>query len=193
MMRIITGRARGTQLATLPGEATRPTSERAKEAVFSALQFELRDRTVLDLFAGSGQMGLEALSRGAASAVLVDAAKDAVSVIETNVRKTHFEESCRVVCADYADFLRRTYPGVPGAYDLVILDPPYAKGLLLPALGLLLEHKRLLAGALIVCESAQEDIFAENAALAARFSVRKKAKYGVAYMTLLEWTGESDE
>ena len=78
MMRIITGRARGVKLLSLDGEQTRPTAERAKEAVFSMLQFEIEDRKVLDLFSGSGQLGLEAVSRGAASAVLVDKARDAV-------------------------------------------------------------------------------------------------------------------
>ena len=87
MMRIITGKAKGIRLATLEGEATRPTAERTKEAVFSMLQFDIEDRRVLDLFAGSGQMGLEALSRGAHSAVLVDHAKAAISVIKQNIEK----------------------------------------------------------------------------------------------------------
>ena len=106
MMRIITGRARGTHLYTLEGDATRPTSERAKEAVFSMLQFELAGRAVLDLFAGSGQMALEAVSRGAERAVLVDASPKAVEIIKKNVQKTHFEAECTVLCADYTDVLR---------------------------------------------------------------------------------------
>ena len=87
MMRIITGRARGIQLDTLEGDMTRPTSERAKMAIFSSLQFELEGRRVLDLFAGSGQMGLEAVSRGAEHAVLVDQSKDAVRIIRKNAEK----------------------------------------------------------------------------------------------------------
>ena len=124
MMRIITGRARGTHLYTLEGETTRPTSERAKEAVFSMLQFELRDRAVLDLFAGSGQMGLEAISRGASSAVLVDASPKAIDIIKKNVVKTHFEQECTVLCADYADVLRAHHAGMPERFGLVVLDPP---------------------------------------------------------------------
>ena len=85
MMRIISGKARGIRLATLEGEATRPTSERAKEAVFSMIQFELEGREVLDLFGGSGQLGLEAVSRGAARATICDRAKPAVAVINKNV------------------------------------------------------------------------------------------------------------
>jgi len=128
MMRIITGRARGTHLYTLEGEATRPTSERAKEAVFSILQFEIRERAVLDLFAGSGQMALEAVSRGAKSAVLVDASPKAVDIIKKNVAKTHFEAECRVVCADYADYLTRCRE----KFDQVMLSPQDDKRLVCP-------------------------------------------------------------
>jgi 16S rRNA (guanine(966)-N(2))-methyltransferase RsmD len=85
MMRIITGKARGVRLASLEGEATRPTAERVKEAIFSALQFELEGRRVLDLFAGSGQLGLEAMSRGAESVMFVDAAPDAVATVKENL------------------------------------------------------------------------------------------------------------
>ena len=88
MMRIITGKAKGIRLKTLEGEATRPTSERAKEAVFSMIQFEIEGRTVLDLFGGSGQLALEALSRGASSAIVSDASKAAVDVIRKNAEKT---------------------------------------------------------------------------------------------------------
>ena len=171
MMRIITGRARGTQLYTLEGEATRPTSERAKEAVFSALQFELTGRRVLDLFAGSGQMALEAISRGATSAVLVDASPKAVEIIKKNMSKTHFENQSAVVCADYADAVRR----VTGRFDLVILDPPYAKHLIAPALRALIEADKLEKDAIIVCESGEAEIFADDAVLAAHFTVRKTA------------------
>jgi 16S rRNA (guanine(966)-N(2))-methyltransferase RsmD len=131
MMRIITGKARGVRLDTLPGTNTRPTAERAKEAVFSMLQFELQGRIVLDLFAGSGQMALEAISRGAESAVLIDVSREAVGVIERNVKKTRLEEQCRVVCAEYSAFCR-SYRGP--AFDLVFLDPPYAARLVCPAL-----------------------------------------------------------
>ena len=186
MMRIITGRARGTHLYTLEGDATRPTSERAKEAVFSMLQFEVRDKHVLDLFAGSGQMALEAISRGARSAVLVDASPRAVDIIKKNVQKTHFEAECRVLCADYSDYLK----GCRETFDLVILDPPYAKRLVSPVLATMLERGLLNEGATIVCESAEEDIFAENETLAASFEVRRRAKYGAAYVTVLRYGKE---
>ncbi len=190
MMRIITGRARGTHLYTLEGEATRPTSERAKEAVFSMLQFELAGRTVLDLFAGSGQMALEAVSRGAARAVLVDASPKAVEIIKKNVVKTHFEKECTVLCADYTDVLRTRRPGMPERFGLVVLDPPYAKRLVCPALSLLLKGDWLEDDAFVVCESAEEDIFEGNEAMASHFEVRRRAKYGVAYVTVLSYHKE---
>ena len=186
MMRIITGRARGTHLYTLEGDATRPTSERAKEAVFSMLQFEVRDKHVLDLFAGSGQMALEAISRGARSAVLVDASAKAVDIITKNVQKTHFEAECRVLCADYADYLKSCRE----TFDLVILDPPYAKRLVCPVLTVMLERGLLNEGATIVCESAEEDIFADYEALSGQFEIRRRAKYGAAYVTVLRYGKE---
>ena len=88
MMRIITGRARGIQLVTLEGDMTRPTSERAKMAIFSSLQFELEGRRVLDLFAGSGQLGLEALSRGAKKATFSDSSRDAIDIVMKNAKKS---------------------------------------------------------------------------------------------------------
>ena len=106
MMRIITGKARGIRLETLQGDATRPTSERAKEAVFSMLQFDIEGREVLDLFAGSGQMGLEAVSRGAASATFVEKSKQAAAVISKNIEKTRLSESCRLLSSDVTDFIR---------------------------------------------------------------------------------------
>ncbi len=193
MMRIIAGRARGTRLDTLQGEATRPTSERAKEAVFSMIQFELADQTVLDLFAGSGQMGLEAVSRGASRAVLVDASPQATDVIRNNVKRTHLEAECQVICADYANLLQQRRPDLPEQYDIVILDPPYAKHLIVPALQLLVKEGWLAKGALIVCESGGPEIFTEDDSLADCFLIRRRAKYGVAHMTLLEYISPQQE
>jgi 16S rRNA (guanine(966)-N(2))-methyltransferase RsmD len=184
-MRVITGIARGMRLDTLPGDAVRPTADKVKEALFSILQFELEGRRVLDLFAGSGQMGLEAISRGASRAVLVDASPKAVDIIKKNVQKTHFEKECTVLCTDYADALRSHRVGMPERFGLVVLDPPYAKRLVCPALELLIKGGWLEDGAFVVCESAEENIFEADEALAKHFEVRRHAKYGVAYVTVL--------
>ncbi len=191
MMRIITGRARGVRLATLSGENTRPTSERAKEAIFSMLQFEIRDKEVLDLFAGSGQMALEALSRGARHACLCDASREAVQVICANALKTKLAPMCEVVVSDWTDALRgfrRKY-----RFDLVFLDPPYALGVIPAVLERLLKDGLLAPNAVVVCETGDGDgVFAGNADLAAKFEVLKQTHYGVAFVTLLRVKHEEE-
>ncbi|MBQ8207125.1 MAG: 16S rRNA (guanine(966)-N(2))-methyltransferase RsmD [Clostridia bacterium] len=187
MMRIITGRAKGIRLATLEGENTRPTSERAKEAIFSMIQFELEGRRVLDLFAGSGQMGLEALSRGAANAVMVDHAKAAISVIKQNIAKTKLE-GASVICADSLEFLRSEgrKRNESSKFDIVFLDPPYAERIIPRALDLLLSGRLIKRTSLIVCESgSNEDVFGGNKELEARFEVLRSIKHGIAYVNLL--------
>lgn len=189
MMRIITGRARGVRLKTLEGDATRPTSERAKEAVFSMLQFDIQGTRVLDLFAGSGQMGLEALSRGAEYAVLCDASRAAVEVIRANALKTKLAPFCDIKCADFKTALQTLRKQV--AFDVVFLDPPYANGFLPQAIDLLLQCGLLASGAKIVCESADpRDVFAGNAELASRFESLREARYGIAYVTILQYKDE---
>ena len=189
MMRIITGRARGAKLETLAGEMTRPTSERAKEAVFSILQFEIAGKRVLDLFAGSGQLGLEAVSRGAEHALLCDASREAAAVIGRNTIKTRLAPMCDVVCADWETVLRNQRRRA--TFDLVFLDPPYALGLIPKALRKLIEYGLLADGAKIVCEAGGEnDVFMGDDDLASRFEVVREARYGVAHVTILCYRGE---
>ena len=186
MMRIITGRARGVRLASLEGENTRPTAERVKEAVFSMLQFEIEDRRVLDLFAGSGQMGLEAVSRGASHAVLVDRSRDAVEILKKNCLKTKLAPDCEIFCSDYADFLR-TCRG-KRKFDLVFLDPPYAQGLIPKTLRAMLDYGILSPNCTLVCESAAfEDVFGGEDGLKSAFEILKEARYGAACVTVLQW------
>ena len=186
MMRIITGKARGVRLATLEGENTRPTSERAKEAIFSMLQFEIDGARVLDLFAGSGQMGLEALSRGAAHAVFCDLSKDAVEIVKTNIKKTRMEGQCDVFCGDYKVTLHRLRNRQN--FDLVFLDPPYAGSLVPAALSELIENDLLSNGAKIICETASpEDVFGTDLQLAISFETVKQTRYGIAHVTILQY------
>ena len=208
MMRIITGTARGTKLVTLEGDNTRPTAERVKEAVFSMLQFELEGRAVLDLFAGSGQMALEALSRGAARATLIDASREANAVILENAKKTHLFDRCRISCTDWASFIR----GAAGreTYHIVFLDPPYGDGILPTVLSKLWEAGILSPGAAIVCETAEEtagrqhrrgmsredvaneeqaivlrDVFGDDVTLSEKYTVDRTAAYGRTRITVL--------
>ncbi len=190
-MRIITGKARGVRLETLPGLDTRPTAERAKEAVFSMLAFDIEGRRVLDLFAGSGQMGLEALSRGAASATMVDHAKAAVEIIRKNTAKTRLE-GAEIVCADSVTWLEGTAKrGL--SFDIVFMDPPYAEKLLPRCLERLLRGRLLKKTSLVVCESGSaEDVFGGDASLESRFDVVKSTRYGVAYVNILKLKSGED-
>ncbi len=147
-MRVITGSARGVRLKTPDGLETRPTAERVKEAVFSMLQFEIEGLRVLDLFAGTGQMGIEALSRGAAEAVFVDARREAAALVRENLRRTRLSDRAQVVQADFRDYLSRC----ARQFDLIFLDPPYAGQFLENAMRTISEIDILSAGGIIICE-----------------------------------------
>lgn len=184
MMRIITGKAGGIKLNTLEGDSTRPTSERAKEAVFSMIQFDIEGREVLDLFAGSGQLGLEAVSRGAASATFVEKSKDAARIIASNIEKTKLSASCRIFNSDVNDFFRVTRG--KKKYDIVFIDPPYALRAVAPALKDLLDSDMLKPTSIVICESEEEDVFEALPELLSRFEVIKRAKYGISHFTIVK-------
>ena len=183
MMRIITGTARGTKLLAPEGMMTRPTSERAKEAVFSVLAFDVPGRRVLDLFAGSGQLSLEALSRGAESAVLVDNSTNAIDVIRKNIVKTHMEAKATVVRMDCLSYLKSVRPNLP--FDLIFIDPPYIKRLVPDMLAVILERDLASENAIFVCESEEEDVFEKGLDVKEKFEIIKVAKYGAAHITVL--------
>ena len=151
-MRVITGKARGVQLKTPDGMLTRPTADRVKEALFSIINFDLPGAAVLDLFGGTGQLGIEALSRGAASAVFVDAREDACRIIRENLRRTKLEGQGKVVRSDYLAYLRRCRE----KFNIVLLDPPYAEVFLENALKCITEIDILQSGGIIVAERPVE-------------------------------------
>lgn len=183
MMRIITGRAKGIRLDTLEGIATRPTSERVKEALFSSLQFDIQDRCVLDLFSGSGQLALEALSRGASHAVMVDRSKDAVRIIKQNATKTKLADMCEIHNCEFKEYILKNKGK---KFDIVFIDPPYAAGLYEECLSLLLSCDMLKPTTLIVCESETEDLLGENAKLKAQLDIFKQARYGRACICIFK-------
>ena len=182
-MRIITGSARGVALKTLEGEATRPAAEKVKEAVFSALQFDLEGRRFLDLFAGSGQMGLEALSRGAAHATFIDASREAMEIVKANAKKTGLFDRSHFLVSDFRSYLRKAKGTEP--FHIVFIDPPYADRLVGECLKRLLEAELLAPSALVVTESEEEDVFASHPAVADAFEVAKVKKYGRAFIHIL--------
>ena len=173
-MRVITGSAKGRKLTTLEGMATRPTSERSKEGIFSALQFEIEGRRVLDLFAGSGQLGIEALSRGAAFCVFVDASQEACDIVKENLRSTRLSSQGRVIRSDALAFLQS--PGDP--YDIAFLDPPYAAGLLPAALEGC--AARMRESGVIVCESDEGTPLPENVG---GFRIDREYRHGRVHLT----------
>lgn len=154
-MRIITGSARGRKLITLEGSDVRPTSEMVKESLFNILQFGIEGRSFLDMFAGSGQIGLEALSRGAESAVFVDSSKRSVGVIETNMENSGLAGG-KVVCADSVMYVKRT----PEKFDVAFLDPPYSTGVLEKALEAV--TGAMNEGGVIICEHPSEEKLPEE-------------------------------
>ena len=147
-MRVITGSARGVQLKTPEGMVTRPTTDRVKEAMFSIIHFDIPGAQVLDLFGGTGQLGIEALSRGAKSAVFVDAGEPACRLIRENLKRTRLEQQGKVVRSDYLTYLERAKE----QFDIILLDPPYAEVFLENALNKITEIDILRTGGIIVAE-----------------------------------------
>ena len=156
MMRIITGSAKGKKLVSLEGDATRPTSERIKEAVFSSIQFDVEGRRVLDLFAGSGQMGLEALSRGAERVTFIDLSREAMDIVKQNARTTGFFDVSHFLVSDWRNYIRKA--SGREQYDLVFVDPPYAMECCADAANYLAEKELIIPGAIVVLESGEEEI-----------------------------------
>lgn len=147
-MRVITGKARGVQLKTPDGMLTRPTADRVKEAIFSIINFDIPGAKVLDLFGGTGQLGIEALSRGAQSAVFVDSREEACRLIKENLKRTKLDQDGRVVRSDYLDYLGRCREN----FDIILLDPPYAEVFLENALKRITEIDILQSNGIIVTE-----------------------------------------
>ena len=147
-MRVITGKARGVVLKTPDGMATRPTADRVKEALFNIIQFEIPAASVLDLFGGTGQLGIEALSRDAKRAVFVDEREDACKLIKENLKRTKLESYARVIRSDYMAYLKTC----KDKFNIILLDPPYAEVFLENALKMITEIDILETGGIIVAE-----------------------------------------
>ena len=147
-MRVITGKARGVQLKTPEGMLTRPTADRVKEALFSIINFDIPGANVLDLFGGTGQLGIEALSRGAKRSVFVDAREEACQLIRENLRRTKLAQDGTVIRSDYMDYVNRCRE----TFSIIFLDPPYAETYLENALKRITEIDILQTDGIIVAE-----------------------------------------
>ena len=176
-MRVIAGTARGIPLKTPAGQDTRPTADRVKEALFSILHFEIPGAVVLDLFGGTGQLGIEALSRGAKRAVFVDHSQLVCKLIRDNLQKTSFTEKATVQCSDYMAFLRNCKE----KFDVILLDPPYAEDFLENSLKTITEIDILQSGGIIATERPLGKVILDQIP---GYSRSKDYKYGNTVITL---------
>ena len=174
-MRIISGTARGIKLASVEGQGTRPTSDRVKESMFTMVHFDLPESRVLDLFAGSGQLGLEALSRGAAKATFVDKNPDCTAIIKENAQKAKLFEQCVVCTAEVATFIA----GCKEQFDVIFLDPPYGE-VTHSALQGIFASDILAADGIIVVESGESLNISHEG-----YVVRREKRYGSSYVTVI--------
>lgn len=174
-MRVITGEARGRKLVTLEGDDVRPTTDRVKESMFSIIQFDLEGANVLDLFAGSGQLGIEALSRGAKHCTFVDSANRSVEVVKQNLKTVGFEKRASVFCGESKMYISLSRD----KFDVALLDPPYNKNIIDDVLPSVAE--KMTDYGVIVCESASDEVLPESAG---KFSIHREYKYGKIKLTV---------
>ena len=167
-MRVIAGKARGTSLYSLDGLHTRPTTDRVKESMFSIINFHIPDSTVLDLFSGSGALGIEAISRGAKQCWFVENSKQAADIVRKNIEKTNSSEKAALKLMDYKAFLN----SVDEVFDVILLDPPYNKKMCDEAMKIIFERNLLKDDGVIICETEYGEVITTD------FTKKKDYKYG---------------
>lgn len=177
-MRVISGSSRGKKLLSPADYSVRPTLDRVKESVFNMISFSVPNAYVLDLFAGSGALGIEALSRGAKSAVFVDKSDDSLHIVKENLSLTSLSDKSQCVLSGFDEYLKKCET----QFDLIFLDPPYAEGLLDEALRLIYDGKLLSDGGYIVCESDGNPSYTPDESL---FTVYRNKHYGRVQILLL--------
>lgn len=180
-MRIIRGTARGTKLYTLEGQATRPTLDRVKEYLFNIIQNEITNSIFLDLFSGSGAIGLEAASRGTKKSILCDKSKDAIKVINRNIEKTHLKEKVELYNLDYQTLIKTK---IKEKVDIVYIDPPYDSDFAIKSLELLIEQKIIDEDSKIIIETDNEEKILQQLEQI-NVEITDKRKYGRAILIFL--------
>ena len=182
-MRIVAGKARGRKLMTPKGMDIRPTTDNVKESIFNIIQFGIEGRKVLDLFAGSGQLGIEALSRGATKAFFVDLSRDSIKVVTENLEHCKLKDNANVFNGDSLSFLKTTRE----KFDIVFIDPPYKKQLAEKALALVLNV--LNDGGIIVCETDIKEELPEDVG---SYTVAKQDTYSKTKLTIYRYNGDDE-
>ena len=178
MLRIIAGMRRGMRLKAPEGSDTRPTTDRVKESVINIIQFQLPSICVLDLFAGSGALGIEALSRGSGSCVFVEGSRQAAALVSENIQSARFQDRAELLVSDAIAYLERCEK----SFDLVFLDPPYNKGFLEPVIRMIHTRGLLASGGLIVAETEKDGEIVPDT----YYPIRKTAVYGKTVITVLQ-------
>lgn len=181
-MRVISGLARGTKLKTIDEMTTRPTLDRVKESLFNILQNQIKNSVVLDLFAGSGALGIEALSRGAAKAYFCDTNRDAINVIKENLNKTRLISKAEVLNVDY----KKALNNINESFDLIFLDPPYKLDIAVDALKSIINNNLLKSEGIIVIETDEIDRDINELYNLSEIDIIDKRKYGRANLIFLK-------
>ncbi|MGI6205669.1 MAG: 16S rRNA (guanine(966)-N(2))-methyltransferase RsmD [Anaerovoracaceae bacterium] len=185
-MRIIAGEFKGRKLSAPPDYKVRPTAEKVREAIFSMIQMYVGDSVVIDLFAGTGSLGLEALSRGAKRAYFVDNDRRSISFVKENVKACGMEDSSVLLCSDYASGLANIHDKA----DIVFLDPPYKAGLMLDCLRRLAESDLLPEGGIVIAEHGRDEMLPEKIK---NLELIKDRKYGKVRVSIYEKQEENEE
>lgn len=182
-MRIISGKARGTKLYTLEGIDTRPTLDRVKESLFNIIQDRIEDSIILDLFSGSGAIGLEFISRGAQYAYLCDDSKYAIEIINKNIQKTHFEDKVKVLKKDFKSALQQLKEK---KFDIIYLDPPYKTDFIKESLELIYIYECLDESSIIILETDEKEKVHKEINDMNLFEIIDERKYGRANLIFLK-------
>ena len=180
-MRIIGGKAKGTKLYTLQGEQTRPTLDRVREALFNIIQFELQDSVFLDLFSGSGAVGIEAISRGAKKAILCDNSKQAIEIIKKNIEKTHTIASIELYQTTFSQLLQNK---IKEKLDIIYIDPPYQSNYAYEAIKIILEKQLTSKNTIIIVETDNSERIIQQVQNLP-IEIKQQKKYGRANLIFL--------
>lgn len=182
-MRIISGTARGTKLYTLEGQNTRPTLDRVKESLFNIIQNDIQNSVFLDLFSGSGAIGLEAASRGAKKVILCDKSKDAIKIINKNIEKTHLKEKVELYNLDYEILLKTKINNEK--IDIIYIDPPYDSDFAMKSIEYVIKQKIADEDTIIIIETDKEEKILEELK-EKEVEIQNKRKYGRAMLIFLK-------
>lgn len=177
-MRIIGGKARGTKLYTLEGDNTRPTLDRVRESLFNIIQFDVPNSVFVDLFSGSGAVGLEAISRGAKKSIFCDKSRDAINIIKKNIDKTHCKEQTNVYQISYEELLQNK---INEKIDIIYIDPPYETNFAYKSINIILERNLIDNNSIIIVETDREDVIKQIDTIEL-IEIADKRKYGRAYL-----------